>query len=479
MKKKAWVIFVVSSLAFFGLGYYSYSSFIRGIGIAVKEPDQKVVEELDRIGSYPPEAPNPSTSTIAGFPLVIPPSFSISLFAKGLENPRVMVWDCAGNMVVSLTSAGRVIALPDNDSNGKADKMVLVKDGLRKPHGLAFNKLPDGRCQLYIAEEDKVSLFDYDVSSLKASFLKKLIDLPYGSGHFTRTLLISKDRLFVSVGSSCNVCHEKDDKRASVLAMDLDGGNVKTYARGLRNAVFMAEHPASGKIWATEMGRDFLGDNLPPDEINILEEGKNYGWPNCYGKNIHDSDFDKNTYIRNPCMEPFETPSIADIPAHSAPLGIAFFAPGDWPADLAGDMLVALHGSWNRSQPSGYKIVRYKLSEDGQVESVEDFISGFLGANGKKYGRPAGILIEQGVIYISDDSAGAIYKLAYRSSEKKCVKTGCSGQVCSDRELVTDCGFRPEYACYRSAICEADQEGGCAWRQTDKLKKCLENPDGT
>lgn len=194
--------------------------------------------------------------------------------------------------------------------------------------------------------------------------------------------------------------------------MDLDGGNSEIFATGLRNAVFMAENPSDGRVWVTEMGRDNLGDDLPPDEINILAQGKNYGWPNCYGRNIHDGEFDKNIYIRNPCLEPFETPSWIDLSAHSAPLGIAFFAQG-WPDDLSGDALVALHGSWNRTEPAGYKIVRLRLSAGGELQGMEDFISGFLGQDGRKFGRPADIMIEAGTLYFSDDSAGVIYRLAY------------------------------------------------------------------
>ena len=163
-------------------------------------------------------------------------------------------------------------------------------------------------------------------------------------------------------------------------------------------------------MWGTEMGRDLLGDDIPPDEINILEEGKNYGWPVCYGKNIHDGEFDKRVYFRNPCMEPFETSSFIDVPAHSAPLGLAF-VPKDagWPEGYEHDLLVSYHGSWNRSVPTGYKIVRHKFDAEGNYEGVEDFIYGWF--DGKNvYGRPVGLLFDkEGKLYISDDRAGVIY----------------------------------------------------------------------
>lgn len=228
----------------------------------------------------------------------------------------------------------------------------------------------------------------------------------------SRTLLSYGNSLLVSVGSSCNVCLENDQNRAKILEITKDTGEVEIFATGLRNAVFIAFHPTTKAIWATEMGRDLLGDNLPPDEINIIRKETNYGWPICYGKNIHDTAFDKNTYIRNPCMEPFETPSHIDIPAHSAPLGLAFI-PDSWPTEYHNDLLVAYHGSWNRSVPTGYKIVRMKLNVNGMYESTTDFITGWLDTDQKALGRPVDILFDaSGIAYISDDKAGVVYKLS-------------------------------------------------------------------
>jgi glucose/arabinose dehydrogenase len=163
------------------------------------------------------------------------------------------------------------------------------------------------------------------------------------------------------------------------------------------------------------MGRDLLGDNIPPDEINIVKKGANYGWPICYGKNTHDDSFDKNVYIRNPCMEPYETPSYIDIQAHSAPLGLAFFPEEGWPEEYWHNMLVAYHGSWNRTVPTGYKIARYKLDAKGQVLGQEDFITGWLDKNGIAWGRPVDIMISPGGnIFVTDDKAGVIYKINFK-----------------------------------------------------------------
>ncbi len=177
--------------------------------------------------------------------------------------------------------------------------------------------------------------------------------------------------------------------------------------------MFLTLHPVTGKVWATEMGRDNLGDDIPPDEINILEKGKNYGWPICYGKNIHDTEFDKNVYIRNPCMDPFETGSHVDLQAHSAPLGIGFIPEEGWDEDMWFDALVSYHGSWNRSVPTGYKIVRVKLDAQGNYIGAEDFITGWLKSDGTKLGRPVDVkVLSGGTMYISDDDRGAIYKVS-------------------------------------------------------------------
>lgn len=348
-------------------------------------------------------------------PLQLPEGFSVSIFAKDLGAPRVMMWGPDGNLWTSIPSQGKVVSLRDTNNDGAADAAVAVVSGLNKPHGLASKCDNANTCKIYIAESDQAATYEYDSAQSKLVNKKKIIDLPDGGRHFTRTLMFmphpNENKLLVSVGSSCDVCHEEDARRAKIMVFDIVSGELKEFAKGLRNSVFMATHPVNGKIWATEMGRDMLGDDVPPDEINIIEEGKNYGWPICYGKNTHDTAFDKNTYIRNPCMEPFEAQSHIDIPAHSAPLGLAFFPEEGWPQEYWHNLLAAYHGSWNRSEPTGYKLVRYMLDEQGNYLGEKDFISGWL-ANGRALGRPVDILIQPGgVIYVSDDKAGVIYRI--------------------------------------------------------------------
>ena len=173
--------------------------------------------------------------------------------------------------------------------------------------------------------------------------------------------------------------------------------------------MFLAERKP-GETWVTEMGRDHLGDDLPPDEVNILEEGGDYGWPFCYGENIHDTVFDKNVYIRDPCED--KIPSHIDLQAHSAPLGLTFVPEGvGWPEAYEGDLLVAYHGSWNRTIPTGYKIMRFILDDEGNVVRRENFLSGWLTEDGV-LGRPVDLVFNtNGALFISDDRAGVIYRV--------------------------------------------------------------------
>jgi glucose/arabinose dehydrogenase len=387
-----------------------YNQNLRGVGPAIKKPPADIVEIIEEHSVEPPAAENRTA-----FPLALPDGLTILIFAKGFDKPRDLVADLVGRVLVSDTNAGTVLALQAGDK-------IIVAQNLNKPHGLALHCNED--CQLYIAEENQVAVYNYNLDSAQATNKQKIIDLPTGGRHFTRSLLLTPDnKLLISIGSACDSCHEPDDRRGTILQANLDGSNLEKFATGLRNAVFMALHPETQKIWVTEMGRDFLGDDLPPDEINIVKKNGHYGWPGCYGKNKLDGVIDPDIrFIRAPCSEPFELPSYIDIPAHSAPLGLAFIPPTEsWPEKWHHDLLVAFHGSWNRSVPTGYKIVRYPLDARGNFEgapdSFEDFISGWL-VGGDSLGRPVDILIEDnGKMYISDDKAGVVYLVEYKKSK--------------------------------------------------------------
>ncbi len=407
------ILIVAAGLTWAGIFYWQN---LRGAGPAFKAPPQEIAKLLP---AAPP--PSPSPPQLLDDPisaLKLPPGFTISVFAQKLGNPRVLCLDPNGTLLVSLTRQGKVVALPDKAGKGVAAAEVTVLEGLNRPHGLAFG--PGTEPKLYVAETPEVAVYDYDAEKLKATNKKKIIDLPPGGRHFTRTLHFMspppRPRLLIALGSDCDVCVEKDWRYAKILVAEPDGSSLKTFASGLRNSVFLTSHPVTGHIWATEMGRDYLGDELPPDEINIILEGQDYGWPYCYGKRIHDDQFDPQGEKQDFCKQ--TVPSYIDIPAHSSPLGLAFF-PEEWPKEYRYHLLVAYHGSWNRTIPTGYKVVRYKLDEGGNVLGHEDFITGWLTPQGA-LGRPADVLIkDDGIIFISDDKAGVIYRVVYEKMLEK------------------------------------------------------------
>lgn len=343
-------------------------------------------------------------------PLTTPEGFVISYFSKETPGARDLQFSPGGMLLASLPKEGKVVALPDVDKDGEADETLVLVENLNKPHGLAFH---DGK--LFVAEETKVSRYFWDEKNLTASLDKKLFDLPSGSSHFTRSLAIKKDgTLYVSLGSSCDTCFEKNPFIAAVIIATTEGKKPEVFAKGLRNAVFI-KLDSQERLWGTEMGRDFLGDNLPPDEINIIrgpsassgqkpEPVFDYGWPVCYGKQVYDAKFGQKDleFCKN------TIPAVFDLPAHVAPLGLAFIDSPMFPDDWQGDLLVGLHGSWNSSVPVGYKVIRLKV-KDSSVVSMEDFISGFIDGSNVT-GRPVDVEFgADGSLFISDDKAGAIY----------------------------------------------------------------------
>lgn len=370
--KKKWLLALVFLLVVLaGIAYYLYFSLTVRItqpysmDFITLQPDYKIEVFADDLGPQKVSIPGPNNGV------------------RMLEHKD-------GIFYATVPGKGEVVALHDKDKNWEIEKRTTFLSGLTRPHGVALH---DG--YVYIAEEDKVirvkDLNDDGVAEPET--LEHLVDLPPGS-HWTRTVKIFNKAMFISIGSTCNVCEEEHPWRAKIIKCDLDGSNCDIFASGLRNAVDMEFH--NEKIWATDNGRDLLSNDLPPDEVNIIEEGKNYGWPICYGKQIHDTDYDKNVYIRDPCLD--TESSLIDIPAHSAPIGLAFYE---------GDLLVAYHGSWNRDPPTGYKLVRIDL----ETQNIEDFAFGWLAEDGSVRGRPTDILIVDDSILVTDDVAGKIYRI--------------------------------------------------------------------
>lgn len=402
------VVFLIASLFLINRYVGRHVGDIRPALLPASKNIAEIIEnQSQRIQTSPAGSMQPQTGEAMQIPLQLPPGFRLSIFAKKLGASRDLEFSPQGTLLVSIPGKGSVLALPDKNGDGKADTVKVILNGLNKPHGVAFY---EGK--LFVAEETQVVRYNWDDATLTATRDKVLFQLPRGGNHVTRSLVFNKrGQLFVSLGSTCNVCYEKQEWLAAVITSNKDGENPRLFARGLRNSVFLAVNPNTDKVWAGDMGRDFLGDDLPPEEINIIRDGKNYGWPICYGNKIHDTNFDKNTYLRDPCADT-EAP-IFEYQAHAAPLGLTFVASPQFPKDWQGDLLVAYHGSWNRSTPSGYKVVRLVVKGNA-ITGSEDFLTGFLQGN-EALGRPVDVIFDkQGSLYVSDDKAGVIYKIIRR-----------------------------------------------------------------
>ena len=338
-------------------------------------------------------------------PVALPPGFGITVFMRGLDSPRMMAVGPDGQLYVAERGAGRIIRLPDRDSDGLADGIEVVAEEMKAPSSLAFYQ--DG--SLYVGETARVIRLsqpdDHGVFQVRETVVD---DLPRG-GHNTRTVLFSPDGfwLFVSVGSSCNVCDETDPRRAAIVRYTPEGGDGTIFASGLRNAVGITFRPGTDELWATNNGRDMLGDDLPPDTVQLVRQGDDFGWPRCHSGRIPDPDIGRP----GACDEVVQ-PAI-ELQAHSAPLGLGFYTGDQFPEDYKGDLFVAYHGSWNRSLPTGYKVVRIPM-EGGTPGPVQDFAVGWLGENGSAWGRPVDVITgSDGSLFVSDDSGGMIYRIFY------------------------------------------------------------------
>jgi glucose/arabinose dehydrogenase len=336
--------------------------------------------------------------------LSAPAGYKVETFAK-LTAPRFMATGPGGVVYVSQPSRGQVTRLVDADGNGAVETQDVVASGLDRPHGLAVR---DG--WLYIANTGALVRVKLDAAGRSSGSVEKVVEYSGGGVHSSRTILFGPDgKIYVSIGSTCNVCEEKSDDRAAVVRFDADGSNRHVFATGLRNAVGMAVHPRTGEIWVTQNERDNLEpdhEDLPPEEINILKDGNDYGWPYCHSDRVPNPEFNNAKRCAS------TIPPALKMQAHSAPLGITFLdRASKLPADVRGDALVAFHGSWNRNVPTGAKIVRIRV-KDGKPTGYEDFLTGWQDENGKRWGRPAGIMVHSdGSVLISDDAAGAIYRV--------------------------------------------------------------------
>jgi glucose/arabinose dehydrogenase len=336
-----------------------------------------------------------------------PDGFTIGIYADGLPSARLLRFTPSGDLLVSLPRHDRIELLErDSDGDGRADGRRVLLDGLNRPHGIDFY-----RSWLYVAETSGVGrvLFDADSGTARGSYEGGIVDLPRGGNHWTRTVRFGPDGwMYVSIGSSCNACEEEDPRRAAIVRYRPDGSGEQIYATGLRNAVGFDWQPRTGRLYTTDNGRDLLGDDFPPCELNHVVEGGFYGWPYANGDRVPDPDAGAGHDDRIRAS----IPPAHGFGAHNAPLGIIFVRGRQAPPAYRGAALVALHGSWNRTQKDGYKVVSLHWSSDGRIEE-RDFVVGFE-EDENVIGRPVDVAEgPDGAFYVSDDYAGAVYRVAW------------------------------------------------------------------
>lgn len=374
----------------------------------------------------------------------LPEGFSIEVYADFKTHPaltrgapRMMAFDATGHLYISLPRQGKVVMLARGWSASSIDNQaVLVADNLNAPHGLVF--VDD---KLYVANQDGIVVLEKDPQATStygwpAKTVTSLVkNLPTG-GHTLKSLKLGPDGLlYMNVGSSCNVCNENDPLRATILRYTTDGkatGALVTlgrhapnpiYAYGLRNSQGFAWRPISQAMYATNEGADNrseikngpVNDELPPEHLNLITVGKHYGWPYCWGI-AKDSQgmFSDPNFAGEPDFCKTTSPPAITFTSHSTPIGMTFLDQTNWPADYKSDAIVALHGSWNRKTPSGYKLVRVRFDRDKPI-AVLDFATGWLNGN-TAFGRPVDVLVgPDGALYVSDDRADVIYRINYKN----------------------------------------------------------------
>ncbi len=347
----------------------------------------------------------------------LPPGFHVEVYSADVPGARSMARSPSGVLFVGTRGAGKVYAVLDRDGDLKADRVVTLASGLEMPNGVAFR---DG--DLYVAEVSRILRYDDVEKHLDHPPKPTVIvdDYPRDREHGWKYIAFGPDGwLYVPVGAPCNIC-ESRDPYASITRLRVDAPTpaerAKTreiYARGIRNTVGFTWRPESGGLWFTDNGRDWLGDDRPPDELDRAPKaGLDFGYPYCHGGDIPDPDVGPG----KGCGA--YAPPVRKLGPHVAALGVKFYTGEMFPAEYRGRVLIAEHGSWNRHAPIGYRVTQVRLEGDKAV-SYEPFATGWLGEDGKAWGRPVDLLVlPDGSLLVSDDQAGAIYRITYRKPGK-------------------------------------------------------------
>lgn len=385
---------------------------------AVNAPGDPMLQHHDiRFEQLPKPFATPSSgnpprvrSAPAGATLHLPPGFKIAVFAASLDDPREMLLAPNGDVLLAEPESNKVTLLRDANHDGVAEVRTTLVDGLDEPFGLALHAK-----WLYIGNNGAVVRVPYAAGQTKVGAPpEQIAPLPSGGGHRTRGLLFNRDhsKLYVSVGSQSNVNSGESPERAAILEMNPDGSGRRIFAGGLRNPVGMAWNPTTGALWTAVNERDGLGDELVPDYITDVRSGAFYGWPYAY---LGPHPEPRRPNERGDLVAKTIPPAVL-IQAHSAPLGMLFYDGAMFPREYRGDAFVALHGSWNRSQRTGYEIIRVPFRNGRPVGGYDDFVAGWMtsGSSREVWGRPVCLLLlADGSMLVSDDGGGKIWRITY------------------------------------------------------------------
>lgn len=337
----------------------------------------------------------------------LPDGFQIRMYAADVPGARSMQMTPDGTLFVGSRGAGKVYAVVDSDNNRQADKIVVIADGLNSPNGVAFK---DG--DLYVAEIDKVWRYPDIEAHLDNPPEPELISDAFSDEehHGWKFIKFGPDgKLYIPVGAPCNICEPDSAKFANIQRMNPDGSDLEVFARGIRNTVGFDWHPETNELWFSDNGRDMLGDEIPPDELNHApEKGLNFGYPYCHGKDIQDPEFGQG----KDCSQ-YVAPA-QELVAHTAALGVQFYTGEMFPKTYKNQLFIAEHGSWNRSNKVGYRVTLVHLDDDGTATSYEPFATGWLQGQ-SAWGRPVDLeIMDDGSLLVSDDARGAIYRISYK-----------------------------------------------------------------
>jgi glucose/arabinose dehydrogenase len=342
--------------------------------------------------------------------LRVPAGFRVTAFATDVGKPRILAVAADGSVYATRRDPGDIILLRDTNGDGAADTRRVV---VRRPqlHGIALH----GQRAYFIGVND---LFVADVTT-DGSFTNttRLVDdLPDGGQHADRTLRVGPDgQLYISVGSTCNACDETNPENATLLRAPLDASSRTIFASGLRNTIGFDWHPETKQLYGMDHGIDWLGDDEQIEEMNRIEQGKQYGWPYIYGHNGKNPQDEPPGEISHDEWAKLSSTPVLGYRAHSAPMQMQFYTGAQFPAEYRGDAFVAMHGSWNRKVPTGYEVVRIRFKA-GVPVAIEPFLTGFLsnGATPTMFGRPFGVAVaNDGALLVGDDLNGVIYRVEY------------------------------------------------------------------